>query len=302
MSAFSRSSLEMIDVVARLGSFSAAAEVLHKVPSAISYGVRQVEQELDVLLFERLPRRVALTKAGELFVDEARVLLRQMDEIKMQTRRAAFGWQTTLKLTLDNVVKLDKLQFLIEAFYQRFQHAELQINMEVFNGSWEAIAQGRADVVIGATSAVPVGGNFEVKEMGVLDWAFVMAPGHPCANLAVLGADQLSAYPAVCLDDTSISLPKRHTVYYRQQRRLLLPNWYSAIECLKQGVGVGYMPRHIAKPLIDQKSLVEKKLIDDPPLSQCCMVWRNDDNHEMIEWLVDYLGPEQKLYQDWIAS
>ena len=48
---FSKSSLEMLDTVARLGSFTAAAEVLHKVPSAISYGVRQVEQELDCLLY-----------------------------------------------------------------------------------------------------------------------------------------------------------------------------------------------------------------------------------------------------------
>ncbi|WP_170930977.1 LysR family transcriptional regulator, partial [Vibrio cholerae] len=37
---FSKSSLEMLDAVARLGSFTAAAEVLHKVPSAISYSVR----------------------------------------------------------------------------------------------------------------------------------------------------------------------------------------------------------------------------------------------------------------------
>ena len=302
MSAFSRSSLEMLDVVARLGSFSAAANVLHKVPSAISYGVRQIEQELDVVLFHRLPRKVTLTEAGELFVNEARMLLRQMDEIKMQTRRAAYGWQSTVKLTLDNVVKLDKLQPLIEAFYQRFQHAELQINMEVFNGSWEAISQGRADIVIGATSAVPIGGNFEVKEIGVLDWAFVMAPEHPCAKLSHLGAEQLSGFPAVCLDDTSTSLPKRHTTHYPQQRRLLLPNWYSAIECLKQGVGVGYMPKHIAKPLIEQNLLVEKVLADDPPLSQCCMVWRNDDNHEMIDWLVSYLGSSEQIYRDWIKS
>jgi len=42
---FSKASLEMLDTVARLGSFTAAAEVLHKVPSAISYGVRQVDRK-----------------------------------------------------------------------------------------------------------------------------------------------------------------------------------------------------------------------------------------------------------------
>ncbi|MCU8456392.1 LysR family transcriptional regulator, partial [Vibrio vulnificus] len=257
---FSKPSLEMLDTVARLGSFTAAAEVLHKVPSAISYGVRQVEQELGVLLFRRLPRKVELTPAGELFIAEARMLLRQMEEVKSQTRRAAQGWQSTLKLTLDNVVKLDKLKPLVEDFYREFDFAELQINMEVFNGSWEAIAQGRADIVIGATSAIPVGGDFEVCDMGRLDWAFVMSPAHPCVRQQVLTEAFVSQFPAICLDDTSSVLPKRHTGHYPQQRRLLLPNWYSAIECLKNGVGVGYMPRHIAMPLINDGVLVEKVL------------------------------------------
>ena len=297
---FSKSSLEMLDTVARLGSFTAAAEQLHKVPSAISYGVRQVEQELDVILFRRLPRKVELTPAGELFIEEARALLRQMEEVRAQTKRAAKGWKKTLRLTLDNVVKLDKMKPLIEEFYQTFDFAELQINMEVFNGSWEAIAQGRADIVIGATSAVPVGGDFEVKDMGRLDWAFVMSPSHPCVREQQLTEEFVSQFPAICLDDTSSVLPKRHAGHYASQRRLLLPNWYSAIECLKNGVGVGYMPRHIAAPIIQQGLLVEKILPEESPQSQCCLVWKKDDNHMLIEWMVNYLGSSEQLHQDWL--
>ncbi|MBY7843446.1 LysR family transcriptional regulator [Vibrio fluvialis] len=299
---FSKSSLEMLDTVARLGSFTAAADVLHKVPSAISYGVRQVEVELGVVLFRRLPRKVELTPAGELFMQEARSLLRQMEELKAQTRRAAHGWQKTLKVTLDNVVKLDRMKPLVEDFYRTYEFAELQINMEVFNGSWEAISQGRADIVIGATSAVPVGGDFEVRDMGILDWAFVMSPAHPCVREQVLTEAFVSQFPAICLDDTSSVLPKRHTGHYPQQRRLLLPNWYSAIECLKNGVGVGYMPRHMAQPLLASGQLVEKMLPDEKPLSQCCLVWRKDDNHKLIEWMVNYLGTSEQLHQDWLQA
>ncbi|PMH45400.1 LysR family transcriptional regulator [Vibrio sp. 10N.286.49.B3] len=299
---FSKSSLEMLDTVARLGSFTAAAEELHKVPSAISYGVRQVEQDLDVVLFHRLPRKVELTPAGELFIAEARSLLRQMEEVKAQTRRAAQGWGKTLKITLDNVVKLEKLKPLIEDFYQTFEFAELQINMEVFNGSWEAIAQGRADIVIGATTAVPVGGDFEMKEMGRLDWAFVMAPDHPCSQESHLSEAFVSQFPAICLDDTSNVLPKRHSGHYSQQRRLLLPNWHSAITCLKNGVGVGYVPRHMAQSLIDQNLLVERDLIDEKPLSYCCLVWRKDEDHKLIEWMINYLGDSDQLHSDWLGS
>ncbi len=50
---FSYQDFQVIDIVARRGSFSGAAEELHKVPSAVSYTVRQIEDKLAVTLFER---------------------------------------------------------------------------------------------------------------------------------------------------------------------------------------------------------------------------------------------------------
>jgi len=58
---WSEYALEVVDAVARTGSFSAAAQDLHRVPSAISYTVRQLEQWLAVPLFERRHRDVVLT-------------------------------------------------------------------------------------------------------------------------------------------------------------------------------------------------------------------------------------------------
>lgn len=293
---FSKQALHILDVVAQTESFSAAAAQLHKVPSAISYNVRQVEQELGVELFKRLPRKVELTPAGRHFIREARQILRDMDELKAQTQRVDNGWSNTLRLTLDNIVKLEPLEKLIEDFYQTFDFAELQVNMEVYNGAWEAISEGRTDVVIGATAAIPVNGSFGIKEMGVMDWAFVMSP-----QLAKLSKDELIQYPAICLDDTSTILPKRYTWHYEKQRRLLLPNWFSAIECLKNSVGMGFMPRHMARHFIALGDLVEKPLAEDKPLSACCLVWNSQSQNQLVDWLVDYLGDEKKLYQDWLS-
>ncbi len=64
---WSEYSLEVVDAVARNGSFSAAAQELHRVPSAVSYTVRQLEEWLAVPLFERRHRDVELTAAGAWF-------------------------------------------------------------------------------------------------------------------------------------------------------------------------------------------------------------------------------------------
>lgn len=299
---YSKSSLELIDTIARLESFAAAAEVLHRVPSAISYSVRQLEKDLGVILFKRLPRKVELTPAGEIFVSHARSMLRQMDEVTIQTQRAASGWKKTLKITLDNIVRLEKLESLVSDFYATFDFAELQINMEVFNGSWEAISQGRADIAIGATSAIPVGGEYQLKNMGCLDWIFVMSPSHPCADLLELSEEIVSQYPAICLDDTSRELPKRHNNYYPNQRRLLVPNWHVAIECLKRGLGVGYMPVHMASKHLLSGSLVERDNMLESPSSECCLVWKRDPSNKLIQWMVDYLGTPEQLYHDWLKA
>ena len=67
--------LAMMDTIARTGSFAAAARELGKVPSALTYNVRQLEDALDVLLFDRSSRQAQLTAAGEELLNEGRRLL-----------------------------------------------------------------------------------------------------------------------------------------------------------------------------------------------------------------------------------
>jgi DNA-binding transcriptional LysR family regulator len=67
----------MMDTIARTGSFAAAARELGKVPSALTYSVRQLEDALDVLLFDRSSRQAQLTAAGEELLREGRRLLQR---------------------------------------------------------------------------------------------------------------------------------------------------------------------------------------------------------------------------------
>ncbi len=74
---WSEYSLEVVDAVARTGSFTAAAAELHRVPSAVSYTVRQLEEWLAVSLFERRHRDVVLTPAGAWFLREGRSVIKK---------------------------------------------------------------------------------------------------------------------------------------------------------------------------------------------------------------------------------
>ena len=299
---FSHHDLLVIDTVARCGSFSGAADELHKVPSAISYTVKLIEDKLEVLLFKRLHRRVQLTAAGDYFVDQARSLLKQMDEIKAQTQRVANGWQSSVSIALDNVVREASVNQLVADFYQQFPDVELLLTMEVFNGVWDALVDGRADIAIGATSAVPIAGGVAYRAMGELSWDFVVSTRHPLATLdAPLSNTQLISYPSICLQDSARTLPKRTTWLLNNQRRLVAPNWHSAEQLFIDGLGIGWMPTHRATPLIKKGLLVKKALLNDLENSPCCLAWRDGVLPPAVKWLLNYLGDSEKLHQQWLA-
>ncbi len=298
---FSYVDLKVIDVVARRGSFSAAAEELHKVPSAISYTIRSMEEKLGVPLFERLHRQVKLTNAGEYFVQATRDLLKQMEEIKFHTQQVANGWSKTVSVALDNVVREGQANLLVRDFYRQFPDVELHLSMEVFNGVWDALADGRADIAIGATAAVPVSGNFAYRDMGILTWKFLVAPQHPLAHITTpLTEQEIVKFPAICLEDTSRTLPKRMTWLLDNQRRIMVPNWHSALQCLKAGLGVCLVPTHMALPLLNKGEAVEKELMLKPAVSPCCLAWNKTRLSPAVAWILDYLGDSEKLHRDWM--
>ena len=109
--------LTMMDTIARTGSFAAAARELGKVPSALTYSVRQLEDALDVLLFDRSSRQARLTAAGTELLNEGRRLLAEMDAVANRVHRVSTGWETQLTIAADAVVSRQTLFELCEAFY-----------------------------------------------------------------------------------------------------------------------------------------------------------------------------------------
>ena len=76
----------------------------------------------------------------------------------------ANGWQPSLSIALDNIVSSHRINALMADFYRHVDNVELIVRIEVFNGVWGALATGRADIAIGATTAVPVGGEFSERQ------------------------------------------------------------------------------------------------------------------------------------------
>lgn len=300
---WSEHSLEVIDAVARTGSFTAAAAELHRVPSAVSYTVRQMEEWLAVSLFERRHRDVVLTEAGRVFSQEGRVVIKKMLATRRRCQQVANGWRGQINIAVDRIVRPARTRQLVVDFYRHFPDMELHITPEVFNGVWDALADGRVDVAIGATQAIPVGGRFAFRDMGSLNWRCVVLAGHPLlSHSSPLNEELIREWPSLVLEDTSRALPKRTTWTLDNQRRLVVPDWDSAFDCLRAGLCVGMVPGHFAQPWLEQGVLCELPLAAPFPDSPCCLSWSEQSVSPALSWLLEHLGSTETLNAEWLSE
>lgn len=139
--------LEALDAIDRMGTFAAAAESLYRVPSALTYTVRKLEEELGVSLFVRQGRKAVFTETGRFLLEEGRSLLKATRHLEERTKQMASGWESRVRIAIDALFPADALYDLIAEFNALNTGVEIQLSMESLAGSWEAIREiGRAHV------------------------------------------------------------------------------------------------------------------------------------------------------------
>jgi DNA-binding transcriptional LysR family regulator len=285
--------LVTLDAIARRGSFAAAAEELHRVPSAVTYTVQKLEQDLGVALFDRTGHRARLTPAGEELLREGRRLLQSAGEIEQRMQRLAQGWESELAITVDEIIPLPRLYPLIEAFYQRNPGTRLRLGEEVLAGTWDALLSGRADLVIGASGDPPSDGGCSVMPLGKAEFVFVVAPGHPLAAMPEpLQPETILEHRAITAADSSRSLPPRTTGLVSGQDCLNVPSMQAKIDAHLAALGVGYLPAHLARPLVAAGRLVVKEVAESKPVAQLYAAWRPRGSGKALKWFLTRLEDE----------
>ena len=281
--------LAMMDVIARTGSFAAAARELGKVPSALTYNVRQLEDALDVLLFDRRSRQAKLTAAGEELLHEGRRLLAQIDAVANRVKRVATGWETQLTVAIDGVISRPTLFELCEAFFALHPAGEtseagasgpgtrLRLRTEVLIGTWEALASGQADVAVGVgigrDYAPPAG--IHVKPLGDMQFVFAVAPHHPLAAATEpLDEDELVRHRAVAVADSAQRMAPLTVHLLPGQDVFTVASTQAKIEAQIRGLGCGYVPEPLAHHHIGAGRLVVKATQRGPSIARLGYAWR----------------------------
>lgn len=288
--------IRVVHLVAKYQSITTAAEQLNKVPSAISYTIKKAEETIGAELFIRKGRYIELTSAGEYFIQHSKNILNDLEALKRNTVLIHDGIEQELVIAANNIIPASVLVDFICDFERQFPSTTLRITLEVYNGCWDALYSKRAGLVIGAPHAVPSTEGVISEPIGQLEWDFVVGPQHPLATqVQPLQNAELRQYPAICIRDTAVNFIPQQAWLLEGQKPLFVPDFPTAIALIQKNVGIGYIPHHLAQPLLNNGQLVKKPMQEHKHASKLFLAARSDGMGKVCQWCMDYLlHPEIK--------
>ena len=252
--------LRLLQAIGTHGSFAAAARALGLAPSGLTYRVRQIEDALDVLLFDRRSRQAVPTQAGRELLREGDRLLAEMDAVAQRVRRVATGWEPQLALSVDGAVSRTALLELVEAFYALDTPTRLTLREGTLTGTLERLTEGRADLAIGVAVEAPPLVNLRTAPLGDLRFVFAVAPHHPLAHAPEPISDaELARHRMVAVADSARQHPATIGLLVGQEV-LTVDSLATKIRAQLRGLGAGYLPEPMARPYLDAGLLVARQV------------------------------------------
>ncbi|MES2878915.1 MAG: LysR substrate-binding domain-containing protein [Pseudomonadota bacterium] len=267
--------LSMLQTIAATGSFAAAARDLGVVPSALTYRVRQIEDALDVLLYDRSSRQARLTEAGAELLREGARLLAEIDAVANRVKRVATGWEPQLTIAVDTIISKATVMELCESFFAMSPPTRIRLRDETLSGTLEALTSGQADLAVGVAESSTIAG-IHSNPLGDVRFVYAVAPHHPLANTPEpLKDDLIQQHRAVAVADT-ISRGRGMTFgLLGGQEVFTVATMKDKVDAQLRGLGGGFVPESMARVYIETGRLVVRNTDRPQRVVRLNYAWRN---------------------------
>ena len=228
--------------IAETGNFSRAAERLYLSQPSLSTGIKKLEQELGVSLFERGGRRTVLTIAGRSFLEKATIIMDQYQAALHELK--GFNDQPVLRLGVLTTMRVAELADLVSTFQKHYSNGTI----EVHNGTQEKLRdwldQGDVDVAL-----TVLGDREEPQASTVLfrqPLLLAVPHTHPFAQRTSIRLQELDGQPFIDRINCEFAEKECEILAAKNIRpnvinRASHEEW--VISWIKAGLGISIMPR-----------------------------------------------------------
>lgn len=244
--------------IVETSSYAAAAKLLSKSQSAVTYLIQQLEGRLGVEVFETRGRRAVLTPVGEMLYRQARVLLDQAGRLEHRARTVSAGWEPLIRLAVEILLPPEPLLTALAGFAQESPATRIDVEETVLGGTTEALLQKRVDIAI--TPQIPVG--FLGDALTQLRLIAVAHPEHALHRLTrPLTAADLAEHRHLLVRDTGIQRDTRATSVDVDQR-WTFSQFDTSIRAALRGHGFAWYPEARIREHLDRGQLKPLPLVE----------------------------------------
>lgn len=277
--------LRVMDAIDRRRSFAAAADELGRVPSALSYTMQKLEEELDVVLFDRSGHRTKFTPVGRLLLERGRILLEAADKLTSDAEALSRGWETNITIVTEVLVPAYRLFPLVSRLAEK-SDTQMSIITEVLAGAWERLEMGTADIVIGPSSSFRQSSEINSSPLYKTTSLYVAAPDHQIHQEEnPLDEATRLKYRGIAIADTARERPILTVKVLEKQRRLTVSSMTDKHRALIDGLGIATLPLSLIQDDLKEGRL--KVIGDDPGAEvEIIMAWRRDQIGKAKAWLL----------------
>ncbi|NMO14375.1 LysR family transcriptional regulator [Pyxidicoccus fallax] len=270
--------LRVVLALASAGTTAQAATVLHLTQPAVSRALLAAEDKLGARLFDRTPKGLVLTEAGQELVSGATRLLVDLGDLEHRVR-APVAKPMRIRLVCECYTAYHWLPSALVNLRKSLPGLELSLAVEHTKAPVPALVAGDIDVALVTSSPVPHA-QLEERHIFTDEVLFIMSSSHPLASRKALTRDDLRETTLL----TGQTPPAEaqwfmKQVFGRERPRLRfeqLPLTEALVDVARAGMGVAVLSEWIARPHLDKGGLVAKRFASGPLRRSWRIAWRRE--------------------------
>lgn len=263
--------LQVFHTVARLLSFTKAAETLHMTQPAVTFQIRQLEEYFNTRLFDRTHNKISLTAAGERVFQYAERILSLYGEMESQVRELTGDVSGILIIGASTTIAEYVLPILLGEFKEKYPGINIRLKVSNSLGIVHMVEDNSVDVGIVES---PVTNKNLIVEVCWLDkLVFICPPNHPLAKKASIRGQDLVGLPFVCREEGSGTreyiaeyLAKSDMTHHDLNVSVEVGNPEAVKSAVEAGLGVSIVSQATVVKELKLGSLAARPL--DPPLER----------------------------------
>jgi DNA-binding transcriptional LysR family regulator len=263
--------LQVFHTVARLLSFTKAAETLHMTQPAVTFQIRQLEEYFNTRLFDRTHNKISLTAAGERVFEYADRIISLYSEMDSKVREMTGDVSGILIIGASTTIAEYVLPLLLGEFKEK--HTGINIRLRVSNSTGIVHMVEDNSVDVGIVESPVSNKNLAVEVCWHDKLVLICPPQHPLAKKTKITAEDLSGFPFICREEGSGT--REFTVEYLAAHKMTLHDLNISLEvgnpeavksAVEAGLGVSIVSQATVVKELKLASLAARPL--DPPLER----------------------------------